>query len=143
MAKPRVLLVDDEKEFREILAERLVRRGLDVEMAESGPVALDMADKESYDAIILDLAMPEMDGLEVLEHLLEKNPNHQVIVLTGRATVEKGVQAVKMGAVDFLEKPAEIEPLVKKVEEAQARMLALFEEDLDRKISDITRKRGW
>jgi len=143
MAHPKVLLVDDEKEFREVLSERLSRRGLEVDSAESGPTALAMAEKKAYDAVILDLAMPEMDGLEVLQRLLAKNPNHQVIVLTGQATVEKGVKAVKMGAVDFLEKPAEIEPLVKKVEEAHARMLALFEENLDKKITDITRKRGW
>lgn len=143
MPKPKVLLVDDEDEFREILSERLIRRGLEVDTAESGPVALDMAGNKTYDAVILDLAMPEMDGLEVLKHLLEKNPDQQVIVLTGQATVDKGVKAVKMGAADFLEKPAEIEPLIKKVQEAQSRMLASFEENLDKKISDITRKRGW
>ncbi len=141
MAK--VLLVDDEKDFREILAERMMGRGLDADTAESGFKALEMIESKSYDAIILDLAMPEMDGMETLKRLLAKQPHLQVIVLTGQATVQKGVEAVKLGAADFLEKPAEIESLMAKIEEAQARKLALFEQDLDKKISDITRKKGW
>ena len=141
MAK--VLLVDDEEDFREILTQRMADRGLEVDGAESGMKALEMVDSKSYDAIILDLAMPEMDGIETLERLLKKNPNLQVIVLTGHATIEKGVTAVKMGAADFLEKPAEIESLMKKIGEAEARNIALFEQDLNKKISDITRKKGW
>jgi len=141
MAK--VLLVDDEEDFREILAQRMISRGLDVDSAESGIKALEMVDSKSYDAVILDLAMPVMDGIETLERLLKKHPELQVIVLTGHATVEKGVTAVKMGAADFLEKPAEIESLVEKIEEAEAKKLAIFEQDLNKKISDITRKKGW
>ena len=141
MAK--VLLVDDEEDFREILAQRMISRGLDVDTAESGIKALEMVDSKSYDAVILDLAMPVMDGIETLERLLKKHSELQVIVLTGHATVEKGVAAVKMGAADFLEKPAEIESLVEKIEEAEAKKLAIFEQDLNKKISDITRKKGW
>ena len=141
MAK--VLLVDDEKDFRDVLAERMSSRGLDTDTAESGMKALEMIESKSYDAIILDLAMPEMDGIETLKRLLEKQPHLQVIVLTGQATVQKGVEAVKLGAADFLEKPAEIESLVAKIEEAQAKKLSLFEQNLDQKISDITRKKSW
>jgi len=143
MAKLKVLLVDDEDDFREVLAQRMITRGLDVDTAESGQRAIEIVDDKSYDAVILDLAMPVMDGMETLGELLKKDPNLQVIVLTGRATVEKGVTAVKMGAADFLEKPAEIEFLVKKIEAAQAKKLAIFEDNLDKKISDITRKKGW
>ena len=141
MAK--VLLVDDEKDFRDVLAERMSSRGLDTDTAESGMKALEMIESKSYDAIILDLAMPEMDGIETLKRLLEIQPHLQVIVLTGQATVQKGVEAVKLGAADFLEKPAEIESLVAKIEEAQAKKLSLFEQNLDQKISDITRKKSW
>ena len=141
MAK--VLLVDDEKDFRDVLAERMSNRGLETDTAESGIKALEMIEAKSYDAIILDLAMPEMDGIETLKRLLEKQPQLQVIVLTGQATVQKGVEAVKLGAADFLEKPAEIESLVAKIEEAQAKKLSLFEQNLDQKISDITRKKSW
>ncbi len=141
MAK--VLLVDDEKDFRDVLAERMSNRGLETDTAESGIKALEMIESKSYDAVILDLAMPEMDGIETLKRLLEKQPHLQVIVLTGQATVQKGVEAVKLGAADFLEKPAEIESLVTKIEEAQAKKLSLFEQNLDQKISDITRKKSW
>ncbi|MFH2048555.1 MAG: response regulator [bacterium] len=141
MAK--VLLVDDEKDFRDVLAQRMSNQGLDVDTAESGPRAIEMIDSKLYDAVIVDLAMPEMDGLETLQRLLKKQPNLQIIVLTGQASVAKGVEAMKMGAVDFLEKPAKIESLVKKIEQAEEATLTLFEKDLDKKINDITGKKGW
>ncbi len=141
MAK--VLLVDDEQDFRDVLAQRMNNKGLDVDTAGSGQTAIEMVDSKRYDAVILDLAMPEMDGIETLERLLKKQPNLQVIVLTGQATVELGVKAVKMGAVDFLEKPAKIESLVEKVEKAEKVTLSLFEKNLDEKISDIISKKGW
>lgn len=141
MAK--VLLVDDEEDFRDILSERMASRGLEIDTAESGMRALEMVELKVYDAIILDLAMPEMDGIETLQRLLKKQPSLQIIVLTGQATVEKGVAAVKMGAADFLEKPAEIESLVEKIEAAQAKRMEIFEQNLDKKITEITRKRSW
>ncbi len=141
MAK--VLLVDDEKDFRDVLAQRMSNQGLDVDTAESGPRAIEMIDSKLYDAVIVDLAMPEMDGLETLQRLLKKQPNLQIIVLTGQASVAKGVEAMKMGAVDFLEKPAKIESLVKKIEQAEEATMTLFEKDLDKKINDITGKKGW
>jgi len=141
MAK--VLLVDDEKDFRDVLAQRMSNQGLDVDTAESGPRAIEMIDSKLYDAVIVDLVMPEMDGLETLKRLLKKQPNLQIIVLTGQASVAKGVEAMKMGAVDFLEKPAKIESLVKKIEQAEEATMTLFEKDLDKKINDITGKKGW
>jgi len=143
MAKAIVLLVDDEKEFREVLSQRMEIWGFKVDTAADGKEALAKAEKKTYDAIILDLAMPEMDGIETLQRLLEIKPELQVIVLTGHATVEDGVNAMKLGAVDFIEKPAEIEKLAAKIKEAQLRMMKLFEEKLDEKISDIMRKKGW
>jgi len=141
MAK--VLLVDDEKDFRDVLAQRMSNQGLDVDTAECGPRAIEMIDSKLYDAVIVDLVMPEMDGLETLKRLLKKQPNLQIIVLTGQASVAKGVEAMKMGAVDFLEKPAKIESLVKKIEQAEEATMTLFEKDLDKKINDITGKKGW
>ena len=136
-------MVDDEEDFREILSERMASRGLEIDTAESGMRALEMVELKTYDAIILDLAIPEMDGIETLQRLLKKQPSLQIIVLTGQATVEKGVAAVKMGAADFLEKPAEIESLVEKIEAAQAKRMEIFEQNLDKKITEITRKRSW
>ena len=143
MAKARVLLVDDEKEFREVLSERIKILGFDVDTAESGLVAVQKVEQRSYDAIILDLAMPEMDGIETLQKLLEIRKEIQVIVLTGHATVKDGVKAIKLGAVDFIEKPAKIEELAEKIQKAQERTMELFERQLDEKMSDIMKKKGW
>jgi len=143
MAKARVLLVDDEQDFREVLSERIKARGLDVDSVASGMEALEMADKQDYDAVILDLAMPEMDGIETLKRLLSKHAELQIIVLTGHATVKDGVEAVKLGAADFLEKPADLATLMAKIEEAQSKKVSLFESQLDDKISGILKKKGW
>lgn len=141
MAK--VLLVDDEQDFREILAQRMSLQGMDVDTAESGLKAIEMIDSKLYDAVIVDLAMPEMDGIETLQRLLKKQPNLQIIVLTGQASVAKGIEAMKRGAVDFLEKPAKIDSLIKKIEQAEETTLTLFGENLDKKINDIIGKKGW
>ena len=143
MANIKVLIVDDEEDFRDILSQRMMNRGFDVDTAESGIKAVEMIEVNDYDAVILDLAMPEMDGLETLNRLLAKQPALQVIMLTGRGTIQQGVEAVKMGAADFLEKPAEIETLVSKIEAAHSKKVDRFEEELNKKISDITKKKSW
>ncbi len=143
MAAARVLLVDDEEEFTKALAERMEARGLQVDTAGGGSEALERTRQHTYDAVVLDLFMPEMDGLETLKKLLDQNGALQVIMLTGHGSIEQGVKAVKLGAVDFLEKPADIGTLMKKIEEAQTTTLQLFEQNLDRKISDIVKKKGW
>lgn len=143
MTTANVLIVDDEVEFSEAIAERLRDRGLHVDTAESGMQGLEMIQKKSYDAIILDMAMPEMDGFETLKQMLAIDKNLQIIFLTGRATVAKGVEAVKMGAVDFMEKPADLPTLIGKINEAQQTKVKLFQENLEKKMSDILRKKGW
>lgn len=143
MANEKVLLVDDEVEFTHILSQRMEARGVEVDTASSGPEALQKAERAAYDAIILDLAMPGMDGIETLKRLLEGNPDLQVILLTGYATVQKGVEAVKLGAVDFLEKPAEIEKLLAKIHEAQATRMLLVEERAEERMKDILKSKGW
>jgi DNA-binding NtrC family response regulator len=143
MANERVLLVDDEVEFTQILSQRMEARGVGVDTAASGPEALKKAEAAPYDAIILDLAMPGMDGIETLKRLLEGNPDLQVILLTGHATLEKGVEAVKLGAVDFLEKPAEIGKLLEKIHQAQATRMLLVEERAEEKMQDILKSKGW
>ena len=143
MAGAKVLLVDDEKDFTEVLAERMETRGMTVDVVDTGMAAIDKVKEKGYDAIILDLAMPEMDGIETLKHVLGVNPDLQVILLTGRATLEKAVEAVKLGAVEFLEKPADIKVLVEKIEAAQKERLRLMEKRLDERISKVTGKKGW
>jgi DNA-binding NtrC family response regulator len=143
MAKERVLLVDDEIDFTEVLSERMESRGLEVDVAASGPAALDKVHGKSYDAIILDMAMPEMDGIETLKRLLEENPDLQVILLTGRATVEQGVEAMKIGAMDLLEKPAELERLLEKIEQATTNRMLLVEKRTEEKIKEILETKWW
>ena len=104
-----VLLVDDEEEFTSALAERLELRGIAADTAAEGQTALARAQQRRYDAIVLDLAMPGMNGIDTLKGLLAINPDHQVILLTGRGTMEQAVEAMKLGALDFLEKPVDDE----------------------------------
>jgi len=143
MSESTVLLVDDEEEFVDVLAERLEARGLTVDTAANGELALEKAGKRPFDAIVLDMAMPGMDGIQTLEGLLQINPDLQVILLTGRATLGQAVEAMKLGALDFLEKPVDIETLVAKIEEATTKKSSLKEKRIEDKLSDIMRKKGW
>ena len=143
MADEKILLVDDEEEFTSVLSQRMEARGLKVDTARSGPEALKKVKKKSFDAIILDMLMPDMDGIETLKHMLEENPNLQVILLTGHATLQKGIEAVKLGAMDFLEKPADIQKLMEKIKEASAKRMLLVEKETEEKIKDILKTKGW
>ena len=143
MGDAKVLIVDDEKDFSSALAERMTTRGLDVDTVESGEEAVGRVKDRGYDAVVLDLAMPGMDGIETLKQLLKDNPDLQVILLTGRATVDKGVEAVREGAVEFLEKPADIDMLMEKIEKAKTRKIMLFEKKLEDTMSDLMKKKGW
>jgi DNA-binding NtrC family response regulator len=143
MSDCKVLLVDDEVEFVEALADRLETRGLNVAKATSGSEALAIAESKAFDAIVLDMAMPGMDGLETLEGLLAINRDLQVILLTGRATLEQAATAIRIGALDLLEKPADIETLVEKIEMAATRRWSLEEKRIEEKVADIMRTKGW
>ncbi len=143
MSDEKVLLVDDEQDFVDALSTRMESRGLSVESAGSGPEALEKIAQKRFDAVILDMVMPGMDGMETLKKMLEKNPELQVILLTGHATVEKGVQAVKLGAVDFLEKPAKIEDLMEKIKKAKVEKAVLVEKKMQAKMNDILKNKGW
>ena len=139
----KVLLVDDEKEFIETLSERMETRGMNVATTVSPKQALDIVDQESFDAVVLDLKMPEMDGLEVLKKIKEKNPDIQVILLTGHATVQKGIEAMKLGAMDLIEKPVDIATLTEKIKKAQAHKMILVEKKTTEKIQKIIGSKSW
>jgi DNA-binding NtrC family response regulator len=139
----KVLLVDDEKEFVDLLGERMVNRGMEVSSTTSAADALKIAEEQTFDAIVLDLMMPEMDGLEVLKNLKAKRPELQVILLTGHGTIEKGVEAMRLGAMDFVEKPADLDALTEKIKKAQARKMILVERKVEEKLRDILTSKGW
>lgn len=143
MHATKVLLVDDEEEFTSILSERMETRGLSVQTAADGKTALELIKKSYFDVVVLDMSMPEMDGIETLKRLLKITPDIQVIMLTGHATLQKGVEAVKLGAVDFLEKPADFESLLSKIKDAQGKRRLSFEQRLEESISEIVKKKGW
>lgn len=139
----KILLVDDEAEFLEALSERMRVRGMDVVTSASARDALETVEQGAFDAVVLDLMMPGMDGLEALRILKQKDPKLQVILLTGHATVEKGVEAIKSGAMDLLEKPADIEVLTEKIKQASAQRLLLVSQEAEDKIKDILASKGW
>lgn len=139
----KVLLIDDEQDFLEVMSERMKNRDIDVTTAASAKDALQLAESGSFDAIILDLQMPEMDGLQALERLKAINPDLQVILLTGHATVEKGVQAIKLGADDVMEKPADMQKLVEKIKHAHAKKIILVEKQTEEKIRAILGSKAW
>lgn len=139
----KVLLVDDEEDFLQVLSERMTNRGIEVSTATSATEAIRIAENESFDAIIVDLMMPEMDGLEALKLIKEKKPESQVILLTGHATVDKGIEAMKLGAMDFLEKPADLSQLTEKIKKAHAKKMIIVEKQIEEKVKKIMRTVGW
>jgi DNA-binding NtrC family response regulator len=119
--KAKVLLVDDEARFVQILAERLQMRGITADTATSGEAALELVREKDFDAVLLDLSMPGMTGIEVLKEMKKIKPGLQVIILTGRGSIETTVEVMKHGAMDFLEKPVDLNRLIEKVGEAVRR----------------------
>jgi DNA-binding NtrC family response regulator len=143
MEGDRVLLVDDEEDFLEALAKRLRARGLKVETSDGCDAALAKVKQHDFDVIVLDLAMPGADGIETLRRLKELDPDVQVILLTGHGTVPKGVEAMKLGAVDFVQKPADFPDLLEKIKVAGHRRVVLVEKRREESVSEILRERGW
>lgn len=137
-----VLLVDDEQEFLDVLKERLSARGMEVSTETSAREALKRIESELFDALILDLQMPGIDGLEALKRAKKARPELQVILLTGHATVEKGVEAIKLGAMDFIEKPADLAALSEKIKRAKQNKMLIVEKMSQEKVMEMLRRFG-
>jgi DNA-binding NtrC family response regulator len=136
MTEPFIMLVDDEVSFVETTAKRLDKRNIETISAFSGEECLGtLKTHQTLDAIVLDVKMPGMDGVETLKAIKKEFPLIEVIMLTGHATIELGINGMKAGAFDFLTKPCEIEELVGKIEEATQKKRAHEE-----KIKDAERK---
>ena len=127
MKEFRVLIVDDELDFLETIVKRLKRRQVDATGIDSGIKALELLEKEHFDVVILDVRMPGLDGIETLKEMKKKRPLLEVIMLTGHASVESGVQGMQYGAFDYVMKPADINDLLEKIKAAHERK-ALHEE---------------
>jgi DNA-binding NtrC family response regulator len=135
--KTRVLLVDDEKEFVQALSERLKLRDYDVTTSLSGDDALEKIKHYNYDVVILDVAMPGVDGIDALREIKKMKPLTEVIMLTGHGTVEAAIEGMRLGAFDFLIKPCNTEDLDTKIKKAQARKAEHEERIRAAKVSDI------
>jgi DNA-binding NtrC family response regulator len=139
----KVLIVDDDKDFLSIMAERMQMRGMEVTTAVSAAEALSKLENESFDAVLLDLMMPEMGGIEALQIMKRNQPDVQVIFLTGYPSVSKGVEAMKLGALDFLPKPVDMKELAGKIKQAKAGRMILVEKQSQEKIKKILTDKGW
>jgi DNA-binding NtrC family response regulator len=114
----RVLIVDDEDDFRETIVKRLNARKILAEGAASGVKALQVLENKDFDVIVLDVKMPEMDGIETLRHIKKLKPEIEVIMLTGHASVEFGLKGMQLGAFDYVMKPAPLNELLDTIGQA-------------------------
>jgi two-component system NtrC family response regulator len=138
--KIKLLIVDDEVKFLDSIAQRLELRDFDVVKATSGVEALEAAKNEKFDLALLDLKMPGMDGIEVLERLKKEHKYLEVIILTGHGSLDSAVKSTKLGAFGYLPKPYELENLLDVLKQAyETRMKKKFTQDQDRmdKIAKI------
>ena len=139
----KVLLVDDEQDFLETLSSRLEMRGLKVSAVTSGEQAVSEAKEQEYDAIVLDLSMPGIDGLETLKRIKADNPNAEIIMLTGHGSVASGVEAMKLGAGDFLQKPVELTELMDKIGEAKGKRMLVLQKQSQEELRKILQSKSW
>jgi DNA-binding NtrC family response regulator len=129
--KPKLLIVDDKEQMRDVLRKFLTVEGFAVETAESANKALEKLEKTKFDLILSDVKMPNKDGNELLDEILEKNKNAIVILMTAFGSIENAVQAVKRGATDYISKPFQMEEVILRIRRA------LKERNLEQKVADL------
>jgi len=110
--RPSLLLVDDDATFRQVLADAFVKRGFTVRVAHDVPSGLDSAVNDSPEYAVIDLRMPGLTGLELVKRLHELDPNTRIVMLTGYASIATAVEAIKLGAVHYLAKPADADEIL-------------------------------
>ena len=138
-----ILLVDDERGFLDAMTKRLEKRDLKVFVSESGEEALKKLKQESdLEVVILDVKMPGMGGIETLREIKKEFPLIEVIMLTGHATVETGIEGMKLGAFDYLLKPCDMDQLFSKVNEAAAKKRSHEEKIVQARIKEITSRQA-
>jgi len=141
--KIKILIADDEKEFVETLAQRLEMRDFSVTTVCSGDGAIEIAKKINFDVIILDVNMPEVTGIDALKQIKKAKPLVPIIMLTGEATVDNAIQGMKLGAFDFLMKPADTDSLAEKIIQANSLKHEHEERIRQAEIENILKTRGW
>jgi len=142
MTIAKILLVDDEKPFVETLMKRLKKRNVEIVAAYDGQEALErLSEDDSIEVVILDIKMPVMDGMTALKEIKSRYPLVEVIMLTGHATVETGIDGMKEGAFDYLMKPCDMEQLIIKVQEAAERKRKHEQKIMEARVKAITLRR--
>jgi DNA-binding NtrC family response regulator len=122
--KPRILIVDDEERFRNTMCKLLTVEGFEASTAGSGAQALDELRQRPYDVVILDVRMPEMTGVQALAQIRKTDPEIEVIIMTGYASVDTAKEIMKIGAYDYLLKPYSVRELIEKIDAAYDRKQA-------------------
>jgi DNA-binding NtrC family response regulator len=141
--KAKVLLVDDEEDFLTTLAKRLEMRGMNVVTVTRGEEAVAIVDAHGFDLVVIDLSMPGIDGMETLKRIKAKQPDTEIIILTGQGSIRSGIEAMKLGAEDFLQKPVNIAELVDKISEAKDKRMHVLESKSIKEIERILNTRSW
>jgi len=131
--KIKLLIVDDEIKFLDSVAKRLELRDFDVTKATNGRDALEIAGRQRFDLVLLDLKMPGLNGKQVLEILKKEHRFLEIIILTGHGSLDSAVECTRLGAFDYLPKPYELDALIEKLQKAyEARLKKKFEADQER-----------
>lgn len=115
LEKSKLLLVDDETDFREIMAKYFLRRKISFEMAGGCMEALDWIGRDSFDVVIMDVSMPGLDGFDCMAEMKKIQPELEIIILTGHASINAGVIGMKKGAFDYCLKPVDFDELLEKI----------------------------
>jgi DNA-binding NtrC family response regulator len=118
MDEYRVLIVDDEEELVTTIVERLQLRGIQAQAATDGETALKIIEEDPPQVVVLDVMMPGIGGMEILNRMKARNLQIPVILLTGYGSTEQGVEGMKQGAFDYLMKPCDLNNLISKIREA-------------------------
>lgn len=137
MIGARILLVDDEEVFVRNMGKLLTARGYVVTPALSGDAAIRALEEDLVDVVVLDLKMPGMDGLTTLKEMQKLDLFTQVLMLTGHGSIDSALEAMRLGAYDYLTKPCEIDELVSKIEGAWERKDGAEQKDMMDKIQKV------
>lgn len=123
----KILIVDDERAIRNSLKEILTDEGYDVDLAEDGPTAVAMVDKEKYDVIFCYIKMPGMDGTEVLDKLVADGIDSAIVMISGHGDIDTAVECIKKGAFDFIQKPLDLNRILITIKNASERTTIINE----------------
>ena len=137
MKGSKILLVDDEVVFTTNMSKLLNNRGYRVTAVNSGDAAIQALEKENFDVVVLDLKMPGMDGITTLKEIKKLGLFSETLILTGHGSIDTALEAIKLGAYDYLTKPCEIEDLVNKIEGAWEKKDDAEKKDMQEKIQKV------